>query len=72
MNPERWRQINQLLEADLGRRPEGRAAFLALAYAGDESLRLEPESLLRSDEVAKSFIEEPVVALAAEVIAEQH
>src|SRR5262245_24159944 len=71
MKPERWRQIDQLLEAALEREPEERAAFLADACAGDDSLRLEVESLLRSDEVAESFIEEPVVALAAEVIAAQ-
>jgi len=71
MNPERWRQIDQLLEAALDRKPEERAAFLAVACADDESLRLEVESLLRSDEAAESFIEEPVVALAADVIAER-
>ena len=71
MNPERWRQIDQLLEAALERGPEDRAAFLADACAGDEPLRLEVESLLRSDEAAESFIEEPVVALAADVLAEQ-
>ena len=71
MKPERWRQIDQLLEAALERRPEERAAFLAVACADDESLRLEVESLLRSDEAAESFIEKPAAALAAEVIAEQ-
>jgi hypothetical protein len=59
MKPERWRQIDQLLEAALDHEPEERAAFLALACADDESLRLEVESLLRSDEAAESFIEEP-------------
>jgi len=72
MEPERWRQIDQLLEAALERRPDERDAFLAIACAGDESLRLEVESLLRSDEAAESFIEEPVVALAADVLAEKH
>src|SRR5262245_27260448 len=72
MKPERWRQIDQLLEAALERQPEERAAFLAVACAGDESLRREVESLLRSDEAAQSFIEEPVVALAADVLAEKH
>src|SRR5262245_41651309 len=71
MKPERWRQIDQLLEAALERQPEERAAFLAVACAGDKSLRLEVESLLRADEAAESFIEEPVVALAAEAIAKQ-
>src|SRR5262245_38536830 len=72
MNPERWLQIDQLLEAALERQPEERAAFLAIACAGDESLLREVESLLRSDEAAESFIEEPVITLAANVLAEQH
>src|SRR5262245_41018655 len=71
MKPERWRQIDQLLEAALERQPEERAAFLADACAGDDSLRLEVESLLRTDEAADSFIEKPAVALVADVIAEQ-
>src|SRR5262247_4934647 len=71
MKPERWRQIDQLLEAALERRPDERAAFLAAACAGDESLQLEVESLLRSDEAAESFIEKPAVALAAEAFAER-
>src|SRR5215813_6433782 len=71
MKPERWRQIDQLLEAALERQPEDRDAFLDVACAGDESLRLEVESLLRSDEAAVSFIEEPAVALAANVLAER-
>src|SRR5262245_32589160 len=71
MNPERWRQIDQLLDAAMERRPEERAAFLAVACADDESLRLEVESLLRADEAAESCIEEPGVELAAERIAEQ-
>jgi hypothetical protein len=44
MNPERWRQIDQLLEAALEREPEERAAFLALACEDDESLRRQVES----------------------------
>src|SRR5215510_13583485 len=71
MKPERWLQIDQLLEAALERQPEDRAAFLAVACADDESLRLEVESLLRSDESAETFIEEPATALVAEVIAER-
>src|SRR5262245_28699107 len=71
MKPERWRQIDQLLEEALERQPEERDAFLAVACEGDESLRLEVESLLRSDKSAESFIEEPVVALAADVIVER-
>jgi len=56
MKPERWEQIDQLLEAVLERPPNERAAFLAEACTGDETLRHEVESLLRSDEEAESFI----------------
>src|SRR5262245_6636190 len=72
MQPDRWQQIDQLLEAALERRPEERAAFLAVACAGDESLRREVESLLRSDDVVENFIEEPAVTLVADVMAAQH
>src|SRR5262245_17298650 len=71
MNPERWRQIDQLLEATLDRKPEERAAFLADACAGDDSLRLEVESLLQSDEATESFdalAERPVRPLAGQRI----
>src|SRR5262245_44724035 len=71
MKSDRWRQIDQLLEEALERQPEERDEFLALACEGDESLRLEGQALLRSDEAAESFIEEPVVALAAKALADQ-
>jgi serine/threonine protein kinase len=71
MKLERWRRIDQLLEAALERRPEERAAFLSAACVGDESLRMEVEALLRSDEAAESFIEEPAATLAAHVLAKQ-
>ncbi len=71
MEPERWQQIDQLLEVALERPPAERAAFLAAACASDEALRQEVESLLLSDEAAESFIEAPAVALAAEVLAER-
>ncbi|HZS07752.1 MAG TPA: protein kinase [Blastocatellia bacterium] len=71
MKPERWQQLDQLLEAALERPPAERAAFLAEACAGDETLRQEVESLLRSDEAAESFIETPATALAGEVLAAQ-
>ena len=71
MRPERWQQIDQLLEVALDHPPAERAAFLARACAGDETLRRKVASLLRSDEAAQSFIEAPAVGLAAEVIAER-
>jgi TolB-like protein/Tfp pilus assembly protein PilF len=72
MQPERWQQIDQLLEAVLEHKPEERTTFLAVACGGDESLRREVESLLCADKEAESFIEEPAVTLVAEVLAVQH
>jgi dipeptidyl aminopeptidase/acylaminoacyl peptidase len=46
MKPERWRQIERLYYAALEREPDQRAAFLAEAYAGDESLRREVASFI--------------------------
>src|SRR5262245_19095917 len=46
MTPERWRQVDQLLQAALSRPLAERAAFLAEACAGDEDLRREVSSLL--------------------------
>jgi len=70
MEPERWKQIDQLLEAALDRPPSQRAAFLNQACAGDAALRREVESLLSSDGQARSFIESPAFEVAAELLAE--
>ena len=39
MKPERWQQIDKLLEAALEREEGERSAFLEKACAGDESLQ---------------------------------
>ncbi len=48
MEPERWRQIDELFQAALDCDPERRAAFLDSSCGGDSSLREEIESLLAS------------------------
>ena len=70
MNPERWQQIDRLLDAALEREPSQRNAFLAEACAGDDELRREVESLLASHEQGRSFIESPPAELASEWMAE--
>src|SRR5215471_9374716 len=57
MKAERWRQVDELLDATLERAPAERAAFLDSACAGDEELRREVESLLAASEQVDSFIE---------------
>jgi serine/threonine protein kinase/Tol biopolymer transport system component len=68
MTPARWQQIDQLLQAALERDPEHRAAFLAEACAGDDSLRREVESLLGHEAQVGSFIETPAEAVVARVM----
>ena len=48
MTPERWRQVERVLEAALECGPEERAALLERECAGDPELRREVESLLAS------------------------
>ena len=50
MTEARWAQVKALFEAAVERPPSERAEFLAAAAGGDETLRREVESLLRSDD----------------------
>jgi serine/threonine-protein kinase len=68
MKPERWQQIDNLLQSALARSPEERSAFLARACAEDELLRSEVESLVASHEDASNFLETPMSQIAAELL----
>jgi serine/threonine protein kinase/tetratricopeptide (TPR) repeat protein len=57
MNAERWRQVDELLEAALEREASERSDFLKRACTGDEELLREVESLLAAHLKAGSFIE---------------
>ncbi|HEX2522618.1 MAG TPA: serine/threonine-protein kinase, partial [Terriglobia bacterium] len=70
MTPERWKQIDELLDSALQREASQRAAFLEKACAGDEELRREVESLLAHKEQAEDFIEEPAFEVAAKELVE--
>ncbi len=69
MNPERWRQIEDLYHAALEREESERPAFLEQACGGDEALRREVESLLSFHQQARSFIEAPALEEAAGALA---
>src|SRR5436309_2134234 len=56
MTPERWRQIEHLLQAALEREPAERAVLLERECAGDPGLREEVESLIASAQPAQSFL----------------
>ncbi len=70
MTPERWQQIDKVLQAALEHPQNQRADFLDEACVGDESLRKEVESLIGFHERATSFIEAPALEAAARALAE--
>ena len=57
MTPERWQQVDKLLERALEQEPERRSPFLDEACQGDTALRQEVESLLSAHGKAEGFIE---------------
>jgi serine/threonine protein kinase len=72
MDSDRWKQVDNLLQAVLERPPEDRDGFLREASAGDEALEREVRSLLALEEQAGGFLENPAMEAAARAIALQH
>jgi serine/threonine protein kinase len=71
MKPERWQQIDRLLDLALEREEGERAEFLSQACADDEALRSEVESLLAAYEQSKGFIETPALDVAARLMSQK-
>src|SRR5271163_607309 len=65
MNPERWKLVEDLLQAALQLPPQRREDFLRKACAGDAELIQEVESLLKSHHDAGDFLQTPAFNLAA-------
>jgi len=59
MTPEQWQRVRPILESALELDPASRSAFVDSACAGDDSLRLEVQSLLADQKQADHFLEEP-------------
>jgi serine/threonine protein kinase/tetratricopeptide (TPR) repeat protein len=70
MTPERWQQIDNLLESVVGFSAAEQAALLDEVCAGDEDLRQEVESLMSFQEMAHSFLEVPAFEEAAYLLCE--
>jgi len=68
MKPDRWHQIESLLQSALERAPEQRSAFLVEACGDDEPLRREVESLMATHEQTNSFLESPLSKIATELL----
>jgi serine/threonine protein kinase len=70
MDSDRWKQVDNLLQAALEHPLEERNAFLKRACAGDEALEREVRSLLESQQEAGSFLESPAMEVAAKALTE--
>lgn len=71
MDSERWKRVDDLLQAALEHPPGERAEFLRHACSGDEALEREVRSLLASQQQAGSFLESPAMVVAARALALQ-
>ncbi|HKQ79021.1 MAG TPA: hypothetical protein VJ810_35310, partial [Blastocatellia bacterium] len=70
MTPERWAEVDKLLDEALSRSPEDRAAFLESACQGDETLLSELRSLLTAHQKAEEkFLNTPALEIAAQRLA---
>jgi serine/threonine protein kinase len=68
MTPERWLEVEDVLQAALDRPPHERDSFLDQACAGDEELKSEAAALVRAHDEAGDFIERPAIAQDARVM----
>ncbi len=71
MHPDRWKQVDEVLQSAQDRTPEERDAFVRSACAGDESLEREVRSLLAADPEAGQFLDRPAIEVAAESVARE-
>src|SRR6186713_3256137 len=58
--PERWREIERVLDGALDLPPDARAAFLETACGADAEVRAEVERILHARDQAGDFLEEPL------------
>jgi serine/threonine-protein kinase len=68
MQSERWKRIDQLLDAALELEPDKRSLFLEQNCSGDKELQKEVEALLSFDAKAQGFIETPAYEGAEELL----
>ena len=65
MRPERWLQIEELFHSACDLPDVQRDSYLQRACKGDESLRLEVETLLKHGATPQSVLEQPAIAVMA-------
>ena len=70
MDPNRWREIERVLDEALAHEPQQWQAVLDESCSNDPELRAEVESLLRRAVDADQFLQSPPTAMAAAIVAE--
>ena len=68
-SPERWLEVDRIVDGALDLPPGERASYLAAACAHDVTLHADVERLLRSCDVAADFLERPAAEYAAPLVA---
>ncbi len=71
MEPELWRQVEELYHRALELDESRRAEFLEHCCGDDETLRGEVQSLLAHQKLAEHFIESPALEIAGKLVANQ-
>lgn len=66
MTPERWQQVKEVFNSAIRYRAAERDSYLSEACSGDNELRSEVESLLKSHEQEGDFIDEPAYHFVAQ------
>jgi hypothetical protein len=65
MDPERWNQVDRLLQSALQIPSAQRDAFLREACGGDDQLEKEVRSLIAAQNQASGFVGAPALDVAA-------
>src|ERR1700752_1218388 len=72
IDKDRWAKVENIYHAALAHEPEGRAAFVTSACAGDQELEREVGSLLKFDGQAEAFMPMSAFSVAAKTLAVTH
>src|SRR5450755_2942152 len=69
MDPERWKQVDELLQSVLALPSKARDEFLHRACAGNDEVEREVRSLLQAHDKVGGFLETPAIDIAARAMA---
>ncbi len=68
VSPERWKDLEELLEQVLNVEPQDRRVFLNQACSHDPALRADVEAMLRATDEHSSFLQQPALDYVAPLV----